>query len=407
LVLNKRTSSTHSFVDEERKSVKMSSSTEPEPTYGILPVGFENLGPEGKQSVKKVVVKLHLKKDETYKTFAITNTTTTSELLAMYAKKIGLKAAESLQLLQVDGKGVERTVDARDRPGGLQLKWQQGEPSSVGKFVVTFSEASKESIRQSVKARRSSTADALEITLGLNKPAAAAAAAASIDDDLAALDAIAADFAVPLSALPASATKTASTTSQPAAAVAKKAAVPQQQQQQQQQQPAPGLNTKTTPGGKTRLKIVPVSEDAEFQGLLDGLKSDRPAAARAPAATAVTAAVADDDFDSLVDSIDGVGGGGGGASGSSASNMLALEEFGIRDDDFNVVVPDSSTPSAKSATTRKKAEDKAFAEIDGALSFALSSLDDMVDTNTSASTASGDGVNIDFDAILASLSKGE
>jgi hypothetical protein len=30
--------------------------------YGALPMGFENLGPEGKQSVKKVVVKLHLKK---------------------------------------------------------------------------------------------------------------------------------------------------------------------------------------------------------------------------------------------------------------------------------------------------------------------------------------------------------
>jgi hypothetical protein len=359
--------------------------------YGVLPVGFENLGPEGKQSIKKVVVKLHLKKDETYKTFAITNTTTTSELLATYAKKIGLKAAESLQLLQVDAQGVERVVDARDRPGGLQLKWQ-AEPAAAGKFVVTFSEASKESIRQSVKARRSSTADALEITLGLHKPAAAAAAS-SVDDDLAALDAIAADFAVPLSQRTSSvktpAAPAAAAAAAAAAAPAKKTATPQQQQQQQ----PPALNTKMTPGGKTRLKIVPVGEDAEFQGLLSALKSGRVAPASA----------ATDDFDRIVGSLDGeLASGGSGGATSASSDMVALEEFGIRDDDFNVVVADS-TASTKSATVRKKAEDTAFAEIDGALSFALSSLDDMVADASDAPAASAGG-DIDFDALLASLS---
>jgi hypothetical protein len=363
-------------------------SGEGEGLYGVLPVGFENLGPEGKQSVKKVVVKLHLKKDETYKTFAITNTTTTSELLATYAKKIGLKAAESLQLLQVDAQGVERIVDARDRPGGLQLKWQ-AESAAAGKFVVTFSEASKESIRQSVKARRSSTADALEITLGLHKPAAAAAAS-SVDDDLAALDAIAADFAVPLSQrtssvkTPAAPAAAAAAAAPAAAAAAKKPALPQQQQ-------APALNTKMTPGGKTRLKIVPVGEDAEFQGLLSALKSGRVAPASA----------ATDDFDRIVGSLDGeLASGGSGGATSASSDLVALEEFGIRDDDFNVVVVDS-TASAKSATVRKKAEDTAFAEIDGALSFALSSLDDMVAGAGDAPAASAGG-DIDFDALLAS-----
>lgn len=346
--------------------------------YGQLPVGFHNL-PEGKQVAKKVVVKLHLKKDATYKTFAITNTTTTAELLALYAKKIGLTAAlgESLQLLQVDDKGGERALDAHDRPGGLQLKWQEQQPPphQLPKLVVTFSEASKESMRLSVKQRRSSTADALELALGLP----AASSSSSVADDLAALDAIAADFAVPLSQREVSA----------AAAVAKKPVVVPH-------------NAKTTPGGKTRLKIVPVAEDAEFQGLLAALKSPNRAAAAATAAPAAASAAADD-FDRIVGDL---GDGAGGKAASASADLVALEEFGIRDDDFNVVVAESSS-AATIRAAKTAQQDSAFAEIDGALSFALSGLDDIVVTSTRQEAGGGDGgdVDIDFDAMLAQLSQ--
>jgi hypothetical protein len=62
LLLLLHTTATHSCsVDPIRTSTKNKTMSD-EGLYGALPMGFENLGPEGKQSVKKVVVKLHLKK---------------------------------------------------------------------------------------------------------------------------------------------------------------------------------------------------------------------------------------------------------------------------------------------------------------------------------------------------------
>ena len=96
--------------------------------------------------------------------------------------------------------------------------------------------------------------------------------------------------------------------------------------------------------------------------------------------------------------IDGGSGASYGASRSGASDLVALEEFGLTDDDFNAL------PSAVDDDGGKKKaapHSDAFAEIDGALSFALSGLDDIA----IAESASGDGVDIDFDAMLAQLSK--
>lgn len=281
--------------------------------------------------------------------------------------------------IHVDGKGGERPIDSRDRPGGMQLIWQQQNLANQ-KLVVTFSEASKESIRQSVNKRRSSTADALDRHLGLAAAAAAAPAAGggansaainSIDDDLAALDAIAADFATPV--LP---------NVSAAAAAAKKPAV---------LVPATSAASKSR-AAKPRLKIVPIGEDAEYQGLLAALKANRPAAAAAPASL--------DDFDSIMVGIDGGDSGGAHGGASRSADLVALEEFGLTDDDFNAL------PAANdnSDTGKKKAaapHSDAFAEIDGALSFALSGLDDIA----IAESAAGDGIDIDFDAMLAQLSK--
>lgn len=244
--------------------------------------------------------------------------------------------------------------------------WQQQNLTNQ-KLVVTFSEASKESIRQSVNKRRSSTADTLDRHLGLTAAAPAAASSTagldSIDDDLAALDAIAADFAAPV--VP---------DATGAAAAAKKPALL-----------TPGASGTSKRGAKQRLKIVPLNEDAEYQGLLAGLKANRPAAAAAAASL--------DDFDHILVGDDS----SHTTSRGGASDLVALEEFGLTDDDFNAL------PNAAAAddNTKKAAPTDAFAEIDGALSFALSGLDDIA-----IAEAGGDGgVDIDFDAMLAQLSK--
>lgn len=249
----------------------------------------------------------------------------------------------------------------------MQLIWQQQNLTNQ-KLVVTFSEASKESIRQSVNKRRSSTADALDRHLGLGAAAPKAAASSStagldsIDDDLAALDAIAADFAAPV---------VHDVTG--AAAAAKKPALL-----------TPAASGTSKRGAKQRLKIVPLNEDAEYQGLLSGLKANRPAAAAAAASL--------DDFDRILVGDDS----SHTTSRGGASDLVALEEFGLTDDDFNAL------PNAADDNTKKAAPPAdAFAEIDGALSFALSGLDDIAITE-----AGGDGgVDIDFDAMLAQLSK--
>ena len=87
--------------------------------YGDLPAGLDLL-PEGKQEVRKVILKLHLRKDATYKMLAVTNTTSTRDVLALYAKKLGMATAlgSSLELLSVDENGGdERVVGEHERPG--------------------------------------------------------------------------------------------------------------------------------------------------------------------------------------------------------------------------------------------------------------------------------------------------
>jgi hypothetical protein len=259
----------------------------------------------------------------------------------------------------------------------MQLIWQQQNLTNQ-KLVVTFSEASKESIRQSVNKRRSSTADALDRHLGLAAAAAAAPSAAaidSIDADLAALDAIAADFATPV--LP---------NVSAAAAAAKKPAV---------LAPATSAASKSR-AAKPRLKMVPLGEDAEYQGLLAALKANRPAAAAAPASL--------DDFDSIITGIDGGDSFAHGANRSGASDLVALEEFGLTDDDFSALPTDDDGGGGGGKKKAATLHSDAFAEIDGALSFALSGLDDIAIAESTSAGGDG-GVDIDFDAMLAQLSK--
>ena len=55
----------------------------------------------------QVVLKVYLKKDQTYKTLAITNATTTAEILRKLTKKLGLSEslATSLELYECESNG--------------------------------------------------------------------------------------------------------------------------------------------------------------------------------------------------------------------------------------------------------------------------------------------------------------